>query len=328
MVKKLFFGIAVGFFFVYLSFRGVDLGGIADGLKNTKASFIPSILGLLVFIQILRSYRWGIILKPIMAVDQLSLFSVTSVGFLAVIAIPARIGELARPYLISTKTGISMSSAVGTILVERVFDGLSVLTLFFIVVLFTPVPSWLIRGSLLFFFITLAFLGLITLLILRRKASLNFLAPLLKRFPERWHLKLAHLIDSLIDGFTIIPHRRSMCYLAFLSVMIWVINAVAMYLFFFAFDFDLPLSAAFVLMVVVILGIAIPTAPGFVGNWHFFCVLGLGLFGINKADALPYAIVLHFLSIGTIAILGLAFLPFNRFSLSDIKHRLSAGRDV
>ncbi|MBW2559802.1 MAG: flippase-like domain-containing protein, partial [Deltaproteobacteria bacterium] len=93
-------------------------------------------------------------------------------------------------------------------------------------------------------------------------------------------------------------------------------------------DFDLPLSAAFVLMVVVILGIAIPTAPGFIGNWHFFCVLGLGLFGIHKTDALTYAIVLHFLSIGTIAILGLVFLPFNRFSLSDMRRRLSANHDA
>jgi len=328
MLKKLFFGIAIGVFFVYLSLKGVDLGGIADGLKNAKASFIPAVLGLLVLIQILRSYRWGIILRPIMAIDQFSLFSVTSVGFLAVVAIPARIGELARPYLISTKAGVSMSSAMGTILVERVFDGLSVLAMFFIVVLFTPLPPWLIRGSLLFLFITLVFLGLMILLIFRREASLNFLAPLLRRFPERWRLRLTDLIDNLIDGFKIIPHRRSMCYLALLSAVIWVIDATAMYVLFFAFDLDLPLSAAFVLMVIIILGIAIPAAPGFVGNWHFFCVLGLSLFGIHKTEALTYAIVLHFLSIGIIVILGLAFLPFNRFSPSDIRRRLSINHDT
>ncbi|MDD5722321.1 MAG: lysylphosphatidylglycerol synthase transmembrane domain-containing protein [Syntrophales bacterium] len=328
MLKKLFFGVVIGFFFVYFSFKDVELGGIADGLKSAKLSFLPPVLGLLVLIQLLRSYRWGIILKPLKSIDQLSLFSVTSVGFLAVVAIPARIGELARPYLISTKTGISMSSALGTILVERVFDGLSVLTVFFVVVLFTPLPPWLIRGSLLFLFITLVFFGFMIFLIFRREASLNFLTPLLKGFPERWRLKLADMIDSLIDGFKIISRRRSMCYVAFLSVVIWVTDAAAIYFLFFAFGFDLPPSAAVVLMVIIILGIAIPTAPGFVGNWHFFCVLGLGLFGIHKTDALTYAIVLHFLSIGTITILGLVFLPFNRFSLSDIKRRFSANHDA
>ena len=266
-------------------------------------------------------------MKPIITVDPFSLFAITSVGFLAVIAIPARIGELARPYLISTKTGVSISSAMGTVLVERVFDGLGVLALLFIVVLFTPLPPWLIRGSILFFLITLILLGCMTFLIFRRETALNLLSPLLKKFPERWHLRLSDMIDHLIDGFKIIPHWRSMCYLALLSMTIWVINAVSIFVLFFAFGFDLPLSAAFVLMAIIILGIAIPTAPGFVGNWHFFCVLGLGLFGIHKTDALTYAIVLHFLSIGTVGSLGLIFLPFNRFSPSDIRRSLSTNHD-
>ncbi|MBW2544310.1 MAG: flippase-like domain-containing protein [Deltaproteobacteria bacterium] len=328
MLKKLLLGIVIGAFFVYLSFKGVDLGGIAAGLESAKLPFIIPALCLLVLMQMLRSYRWGIILKPIMEIDQFSLFSVTSVGFLAMVTIPARIGEFARPYLISTKTGISMSSAVGTVLVERVFDGLTVLTAFFIVVLFTPLPPWLIRSSLIFLFVVLAFLGLMVFLIFKKEASLKILSPILKIFPEGWHLKLMELIDSLIDGFKIIPHRRSMCYLAFLSIVIWAINAVTMYVLFFAFDLDLPLSAAFALMVIIILGIAIPTAPGFIGNWHFFCVLGLGLFGIHKTDALVYAIVLHFLSIGIVVVLGLAFLPFNKFSLSDIRRRFSMNRQT
>ncbi|MDO9515361.1 MAG: lysylphosphatidylglycerol synthase domain-containing protein, partial [Syntrophales bacterium] len=80
MLKKLFLGIVIGLLFVYLSFKGVDLGGIADGLRSTKASFIPPVLVLLVLIQLLRSYRWGIIMKPLKKIDQFSLFSVTSVG--------------------------------------------------------------------------------------------------------------------------------------------------------------------------------------------------------------------------------------------------------
>ena len=323
MLKNLFLGIVIGAFFVYLSFRGIDLKGITAGLKNVNFFFIIPFLCLMILIQMLRSYRWGIIMKPIMKIDQFSLFSVTSVGFLAVIAIPARIGELARPYLISTKTGISMSSAVGTIMVERVFDALTVLTVFFIVILFTPLPPWLIRGSLIFLSGVLALLGLMIFLILRKESSLKILSAVIKLFPVKWHSKLTGLIDRFVDGFKIISHQRNMCYLVFLSILIWVIDAVAMYILFFAFDIELPLSAAFVLMTVIILGIAIPAAPGFVGNWHFFCVLGLGLFGIDRTGALTYAIVLHFLSIGIIVILGLAFLPFNRFSLSDIKNKFS-----
>ena len=328
MLKNLFLGIAIGVFFVYLSLRGIDMKGITNGLKNVNSLFIIPFLCLMVIIQILRSYRWGVIMNPIMKIDQFSLFSVTSVGFLAVIAIPARIGELARPYLISTKTGMSMSSAMGTIMVERVFDALTVLTAFFIVVLFTPLPPWLIRGSFIFLFLSLALLGLMVFLISRKETSLKILSPVVKLFPVKWHSRLTGLIDRFIDGFKIISHQRHMYYLVFLSILIWVIDAVAMYVLFFAFDIELPLSAAFVLMTIIIIGIAIPAAPGFIGNWHFFCVLGLGLFGIDKTGALTYAIVLHFLSIGVIVILGLAFLPFNRFSLPDIKSKFSVNSEA
>jgi len=323
MLKKLFIGIVIGSFFVYLSLRGIDLDGIAAGLQRAHLFFFIPFLILMTLVQMLKSYRWGVIMKPIATVDQFSLFAVTNVGLMAVIAIPARVGELARPYLISTKKDISMSSALGTIMVERVLDVLSILAVFFIVIMFTPLPQWMISGSILLLFLVLAFLGLMIFLLLKKEASLAMISPVLNFFPERWRLKIMALADNLIDGFKIISRAQSMYQLVFLSLVIWVIDAVSMYILFFAFDISLPLSAAFVLMPIIILGIAIPTAPGFVGNWHFFCVLGLGLFGIDKTDALTYAIVLHFLTIGIIVILGLAFLPFNHFSLADIKNKFS-----
>ncbi len=323
MFKKLILGILISSLLIYLTFRGIDFKGVTSGLKAAKPVYLVCTLCLLILIQVLRSYRWGIILNPVKKVDQFSLFSVTSAGFLAVIAIPARIGELARPYLISTQKDIKMTSAVGTILVERVFDSLTILLTFFIVVSFTPLPPWLIKTSIIFLFISLAFLSLITLCIYKRDHSLRILTPLLKKLPGKSYLKLMEMINHLIDGFKIISHGKLILFLAFLSILIWVIDASAIYVLFFAFDIDLPLSAAFVLMVIIILGITIPTAPGFIGNWHFFCVLGLTLFGIPKTDALTYAIVLHFLSIGIIVVLGLIFLPFNKFSFSDIRQKLN-----
>ncbi len=323
MIKKLILGILISSLFIYLSFKGIDLKGVVSGIKAANPIYLFYTVGLLILMQVLRSYRWGIILNPVKKVDQFSLFSVTSVGFLAVIAIPARIGELARPYLISNQKDIKMTSAVGTILVERVFDSLTVLLTFFIVVSYTSLPPWLIKTSIIFLFISLAFLGFIILCIYKRDSSLRILTPLLKKLPGKSYLKLVELVNHLIDGFEIISNGKLILFLAFLSILIWGIDASAIYMLFFAFDINLPLSAAFVLMVIIILGITIPTAPGFVGNWHFFCILGLNLFGISKTDALTYAIVLHFLSIGIIVVLGLIFLPFNKFSFSDIRQKLN-----
>ena len=129
---------------------------MADGFRTIRYGYLLPVLAVMFLMQVLRSFRWGLILSPLEKIDQLSLFSVTSVGFLAIIAIPARLGELARPYLITKKSRIKMSSALGTIVVERVFDSLTVLVIAVFVLFFTPLPPWLIRSSVLFLLLTLA----------------------------------------------------------------------------------------------------------------------------------------------------------------------------
>jgi uncharacterized protein (TIRG00374 family) len=319
MKKKLIAGLALSALLVWLSIRGIDFRGVIDGFRTIRWGYVLPSLAAMFFMQLMRSVRWGLILRPIGKVDQLSLFSVTSVGFLAIIAIPARLGELARPYLITRKSRIPMSSALGTIFVERVLDSLTVLIIAVIALFFTPLPPWLVRSSALFLLATLAVFAVMILMVVRREATLRVLAPLIGRLPERYAGAVNRLIDHFIEGFRIVVDPTLLLSVALLSIVIWLVDVLAIYLLFLAFGLYLPVAAAFVLMIILIIGIAIPTAPGFIGNWHYFCILGLGLFGIPKTDALTFAIVYHALSIGIIIVLGIIFLPFNRFSFADLR---------
>jgi len=109
----------------------------------------------------------------------------------------------------------------------------------------------------------------------------------------------------------------------FLSALIWLVDVLAIYMLLESFGFGLPIMASFVLMIILIVGIAIPTAPGYIGNWHFACVLALSLFGLAKAEALSFALVYHFLSMIIVVVLGVAFLPFNKFSIPDMKNQIN-----
>lgn len=319
MIKKLVLGLLIGAVLVYFSVRGIRFHDVVDGFKTVKYAYIVPPLVIFFLMQVLRSWRWGIILSPLGKVDQLSLFSVTSVGFLAIVAIPARIGELARPYLIAKKSHIKMTAAIGTVFVERIFDSLSVLSVFVFVLFFTPLPPWLIRASLVFFLIIMMIITVMILLIVKRDVSIRVLSTFFNRLPEKYAVKLNHLINYFIDGFAVITDAKRFFAVMLLSAVIWLINGAAIYFMFLAFSFSLPIVAAFVLMIILMVGIAIPAAPGFVGNWHYFCVLGLTLFGIPKSDALTFAVLYHFLSIGIVIFLGLIFLPFNKFSLADLQ---------
>ena len=319
MKRKLFLGLLIGAALVYLSIRGIRFDDVIAGFKTVRYRYIFPPLMIFFFIQVLRSWRWGIILSPIEKVNQLSLFSITNVGFLAIVAIPARLGELARPYLITKKSHIQMSAALGTIFVERIVDSLTVLFIFVILLFFIPLPSWLIRASVVFFIIIALIFIVMILLILKRDMTIRVLDSFFKRLTGKYASRLNGLINYFIDGLKIIYDPKRFFYVIFLSAAIWLINGAAIYILFFAFNFTLPLVAAFVLMIIMMVGIAIPAAPGFVGNWHYFCVLGLSLFGIPKTDAFTFAVIYHFLSIGIVILLGLIFLPFNKFSITDLK---------
>lgn len=323
MNKKIIFGIIISAVLVYLSVRGINFQDIVHHLQQIHVGYVGLFLIVAFLMQWLRSYRWGVILQPLEKIDQLSLFSVTSVGFLAIAAIPARIGELARPYLIAQKSTVQMSSALGTIIVERVLDSFSVLTIAVIILLFTDLPSWMIKSSLLLFALTLAIFGCILGLVWRRDTALKIINRILSRLPGKFANKIDEILHRFIDGFQIIVNIRLLLYLLFLSATVWLLDVLAIYILFEAFGFELPVMASFVVMVILMVGIAIPTAPGYIGSWHFSCILGLGLFGIAKTEALSYAVVYHFLAMIIVIVLGAAFLPFNKFSVSDMKKQMN-----
>jgi glycosyltransferase 2 family protein len=326
MNKKVILGILISIIsivLVYFSVRDINLHDVSLAFRKIKLGYVILFVLIVLLMQWLRSYRWGVILQPLEKISQVSLFSVTSVGFLAIAAIPARMGELARPYLIARRSTIKMSSALGTILVERVLDGFSVLAIAIIVLFRTNLPSFMIKSGIIFFLLALLMFCFIVFLILRREKALKFINKILSKFPGKFAHKIDHLIHNFIDGFQIITNIKLLLYLFFLSALIWLVDVLAIYVLLLAFGFNLPVIASFVVMVILIVGIAIPTAPGYIGNWHLACVLALSFFGLAEAEVLSFAVFYHFLSMALVIVLGIAFLPFNKFSISEMKKQMN-----
>jgi len=323
MNKKIIFGILISLVLVYLSIRGINFTDVQNVLQKIQLPYVMLFMLLISLIQYLRSYRWGVILQPMGTIDQLSLFSVTSVGFMVIAALPARLGELARPYLISKRSSVKMSFALGTIVLERTMDFFIIIIIAVIVLFFIDMPPWMITSSIFFSFLALALLCFILFLILRRDQAIKLINKILNRLPEKIANKIDAVLHHFIDGIQVITNINLFLYLFFLSAVIWLVDVLAIYLLLLSFGFNLPVIASFVLMIVLIAGIAMPTAPGFIGNWHFACVLALSLFGLSKADALSFAVVYHFLSMVILLVFGVAFLPFNKFSISDMTKQMN-----
>lgn len=310
---------------VYLSLRGVDMETVVSGLREVEVGYVIGAVLIMIIMQVVRALRWGALLRPLAVVGFPALFSVTSVGFLAIVALPARLGELARPYLITKKSPVPMSAALGTIVMERLLDSLTVFSIFLCVFALTPLPPWLVRASVFFILLTAGVLAVVLFALRRRGAGPGSLSRLTDLLPRPFYERFRGIIGGFLDGFRVMRNRRPLVEAGLLSVVFWLIDALAIYLMLRAFGLALPPVAPFVILIILIIGIAIPAGPGFVGNWHFFCILALSLYDVPKAQALSFAVLYHFLSIATVVVLGLIYLPFNPFSWGDLKRAADPG---
>lgn len=318
MKKGFLIGFILSAIFLYLAFRKVNLEDLKMAFSQAEYIYLIPVILLALFSQWLRSYRWGLILKPVKKLDQWTLFSLTSVGYMAIVVLPVRLGEFARPYLLNRKYGLGLSSALATITIERVFDGLTLMIVLAFVIATVPLPKWVASAGIIMLTVFFSLFVLLLSLAIKRDYSTKVINGVFSKFPHRISERMIHLLTSFVEGLEILPSIRKNVLVAFLSVTLWINVGFIIYLLFLSFKFDLPLIAAYTVLTITTLGVMLPAAPGFVGNFHIFVIIALTLFKIPKSEALTFAIMLHFISVGLVILLGLIFLPHNAISLSKI----------
>lgn len=309
-MKKLVIGLFISAAFIYLCLRGAELDEALASLKDARYGFLFAAVVVFCLVQVLRSIRWGVLLSPIEKIDQKTLFPITCIGIMAIIVAPMRTGEIIRPYLVSIKRSVPMGSGIATILIERLIDILVLLGFLFFVLLQIPLPYWLIRGGSILLAIILSALTLIVILIIRPEATARILFPLTCRLPQRISVRMERFILNFINGFMVISDIKKLFKVFSLSLIIWIFSALAVYILFSFYNLDLGIIQGLTVMVITTLGIAIPSAPGFLGNFQFACIVALSFWGVSKTDALTFAMVYYFLNIGIIILLSLICLPF------------------
>lgn len=290
-IKSITLGILTGIILLYLATRDADINGILSVLDNVDPS--PIVLGVIIlcFNLFLKTYRWYILLNY--SVPKTKVFAALSIGYLVNNLLPARLGELARVYLVGRREKAGLINTLGTIIVERVLDTASLL-LFFAGLIFT-LPSLSKTISSLFF------LG-ITL-------------------PQKWQDKF----NIFLSSFRQLKNKRKLITLLLLSVLIWLLEVLWIFLVLRSLRLDLPIEAAFFLTVVINFGLFIPSPPGYIGVYHFLATFALLPWGIDKTTALSYALLQHaaeyviLTSIGLWSAIHLSFNPFSKSGWQMVK---------
>src|SRR4051812_35245938 len=127
--NQLLFGVTVSGVCLYIAFKGLSLRAILDALQEAHFSWVLLAMGVYCFGFAFRTLRWKGLLKPVCSVKAPQLLAPLIIGFFANNILPFRMGEFVRAHVAGQKFGISRTSSLATIVVERIFDTISFLTL-------------------------------------------------------------------------------------------------------------------------------------------------------------------------------------------------------
>lgn len=322
-------GLALSLVLLWLLFRNVNTDELLASLRSANyVAVVPAVLVYFAGIGV-RAVRWGLFLAPVARYSTPRLFVATVIGFTVNNLMPVRLGEIARAILLRGWGGTPPAATLGTILVERLFDGLTLCAILGLAWPWLPAGSWLrpatLLGGLVFGAVTAgAALGAICPERLLRLADW-FSRPLSRPRRER----LLAICQSFFDGLQILRNGRVVASATALSLLAWLSEAAMYYIIMLGFGISAGPSAALLGMAAANLGTMVPSSPGFVGtfDWPLQSVL-VGVFGLDGDLATSFTLVVHAALLAPVTVLGLLFLWREGLSLGQVGRSGLAGPAV
>lgn len=314
--KKVALGFIIGAVFLYLTLRQIDFAATYQYIRQASLSWLA--LAVLVYSTafFVRAVRWKFLIAPLKEWPAVRLFSYLILGFFMNNTLPLRLGEIIRAHITGQKVGIPRSSALATIVVERLFDGLSYVCLFLVTITFMEFPG---QTRATFMSAGAAFLvGMIVFFLMARNKEFAIRIFNKLPLPFRFRDRIQSIFANFLGGLKIFGHFGALARILALSLVVWTIEGFVFLMVGWAFHLDLTIFQCFLVMIIIASGSILPTAPGYVGTVEFLGVLGLSFIGIDKNQAFGYIIVLHLLQLTTIAFWGIRSLFVEKLTFSEL----------
>lgn len=328
---KFLIGIGISVFFLVLLFRKIDLEQLVATLKTLDFRYLAAAVLVTLISYASRAVRWHYLILPQKRAKPRNLLSATIICYMANNLLPARLGEFARAIVLANKEGLEVSRVFASLVIDRLFDGFSVLVILVITFFIVQLPpgmeglqQGLVTGG--YVMLTVYLLVIAFLIVLKRATAktVHGVGLILKPFPKVVADKIIPLLVSFISGIEL-PSKASDFFAIFLScIFIWCTAAWPIDLILKAFAIQLPFSASLFVLVFLVFAVMVPASPGYIGTYHAACVYGLMAFAIPKEQALSVALIVHAVAFFPVIFCGFFFLWSEKISFSALKSIESA----
>ena len=310
------FVIAAALALVALFFGNVDLRAVAGDITHAHAAWLALSFSAFLLIIAIRARRWQFLLRPLARASFSNSFKAVAVGFAASTVLPARAGELIRPYFLSRHEPVTATGAFATVVLERLLDVVTVLVLLAsFVFLFGAQAA--AANSIAFAAVRVAGLiaaaaALVVLVVLfivaGRSAGLQELVRKLETVcPKRLVDAASRVVEKFAGGLAVVRRPEELLIALLWSFPLWLTIGVGIWSAGKAFDLFVPFTGSFLMISILVIGGAVPT-PGAVGGFHEAFRFGATtFFGATNDAAVGAAIVLHAFSVLPTLVLGGVF---------------------
>jgi uncharacterized protein (TIRG00374 family) len=292
---KLGIAVAVSAVCVWISMKDVRLGEVMSALGHANYLGFVAAMALTIFGFWVRAVRWRSLIVSTRRLGTGSLFSATMIGFMANNVLPFRLGEFVRPWALARREGMSKTTLLATIVVERAVDMLTLLGILGISLLVHPFSEATEGGRMvkagaglmlvLCFGLTFAVILLESQPALARRVIAGMTAPLPARLRER----VASMVGHFLEGLGLFRDLPRLLWVFLLSFAMFGVYALALAISMASLGIDVPWYAGLTMLVITAIGIMVPAAPGYIGTLNLACVAGLALFGVGKELAVPFS---------------------------------------
>ncbi len=279
---------------------------LVQGISQLRWPFV--VLGIASdnFGYVLQGLRWRLLLKPVARVRIKRTIQGIFIAVFTSDVFPLRFGEIARAYLMSRWTSISVAEIIPSMVVERMFDGFWLAAGIGFVTLFLPLPAYLRTGAQIFAGTIGALVILFIYSVLREEREIE--AGVWKRH-RRLFRKISYFIDEVAIGLQKIGFSATFYVALAVSFAALALQALGVWLLIHAYGLPLTLLEGVIVFLVIRVGIVVPSAPANLGTYQFFAALGLQLLGIDSGVAGGFSFVLFF-------VLSLPVWAFGFYALS------------
>jgi uncharacterized protein (TIRG00374 family) len=308
-------GLAVSAVALWFVVRTVDPAAAFDVLRTAAPGWVALLLVFVVADVVMRGVRWRVLLAPIAPIPFRVTMGVLMVGYLANNVLPARLGELVRSHILGERTGLSRSTVLGTIVIERVVDTAVVVAIAALAILVLSVRGIVASAVLVGLAVTALLVVVVALgIAAHRLPGFERAAAAIGRWPT-----VTSILSRLRDGLAVAGRPKTMAGAIALSVGSWSCTVLAFATAAQAVGIEPTLGQAALLAAGTNLATAIPSAPGYVGTFELAAVTIAMSVGIPAESALAFAVLLHAATLLLTSVTGSAVLALGGGSRRSLR---------